>query len=45
MAANIEFSLPTEAFALEETLDTHSGAHIEIERVVADNPDRITPYM
>lgn len=45
MATIIEFSLPTEEFALEETLDTHPGAHIEIERVVADNPDQITPYM
>ena len=45
MATIIEFSFPTEEFALEETLDTHPEAHIEIERVVADDPDRITPYM
>ncbi|WP_336362574.1 helix-turn-helix domain-containing protein [Halalkalicoccus salilacus] len=45
MAAIIEFSLPTEEFALEETLDTHPRAHIEIERVVADDPEQITPYM
>lgn len=45
MAAIIEFSLPTEEFALEDTLDAHPGAHIEIERVVADDPDQITPYM
>ena len=45
MAAIIEFSLPTEEFALKETLDTHPRAHIEIERVIADDPDRITPYM
>ncbi|WP_336364739.1 helix-turn-helix domain-containing protein [Halalkalicoccus salilacus] len=45
MAAILEFSLPTEEFALEKTLNTHPGAHIEIERVVADDPDRITPYV
>ncbi|WP_336364835.1 helix-turn-helix domain-containing protein [Halalkalicoccus salilacus] len=45
MATIIEFSLPTEEFALEETLDTHPGAHIEIERVVANSPDQITPYV
>ncbi|WP_336365449.1 helix-turn-helix domain-containing protein [Halalkalicoccus salilacus] len=45
MATIIEFSLPTEEFALEETLDTLPEAHIEIERVVADDPDRITPYI
>jgi predicted DNA binding protein len=45
MAAIIEFSLPPEAFALEETFNTHPEAHIEIERVVADDPDRITPYV
>jgi predicted DNA binding protein len=45
MAAIIEFSLPTEEFALEETFDTHPGAHIEIERVVADDPEQITPYV
>ncbi|WP_336365044.1 bacterio-opsin activator domain-containing protein [Halalkalicoccus salilacus] len=45
MAAIIEFRLPTEEFALEETLDTHPEAQIEIERVVADDPDKITPYI
>lgn len=45
MAAIIEFGLPTEEFALEETLDTYPGAHIEIERVVANSPDQITPYV
>jgi hypothetical protein len=45
MAAILEFSFPTEEFALYETLDTHPEAHIEIERVVADDPDRITPYV
>ena len=45
MATIIEFSFPTEEFALEETLDTRPGAHIEIERVVADDPEQITPYI
>ena len=45
MAAIIEFTLPTEEFALEETLRTHPEAQIEIERVVADNPEQITPYV
>ena len=45
MAAIIEFTLPTEDFALEEARRTHPEAQIEIERVVADNPDQITPYM
>ena len=41
MAAILEFDLPTEEFALEETLTTVPGTQIEIERVVADDPDRI----
>ncbi|WP_336365382.1 helix-turn-helix domain-containing protein [Halalkalicoccus salilacus] len=45
MGTIIEFRLPTEEFALEETLDTRSEAQIEIERVVADDPDKITPYI
>ncbi|WP_336365220.1 helix-turn-helix domain-containing protein [Halalkalicoccus salilacus] len=45
MATIAEFSFPTAEFALEETLDTHPEAHIEIERVVADNSDHITPYI
>ncbi|WP_336364397.1 helix-turn-helix domain-containing protein [Halalkalicoccus salilacus] len=45
MAAIIEFDLPTEEFALEETLTTVPGTQIEIERVVADDPEQITPYM
>jgi predicted DNA binding protein len=45
MGTIIEFRLPTEEFALEETLDTRPEAQIEIERVVADDPDKITPYI
>ena len=45
MGTSIEFRLPTEKFALEETLNTHPEAHIEIERVVAGDPDKITPYI
>jgi predicted DNA binding protein len=45
MVTIIEFRFPPEEFALEETLNTQPEAHIEIERVVADDPDRITPYV
>ena len=45
MGTIIEFRLLTEEFALEETLDIHPEAQIEIERVVADDPDKITPYI
>ena len=45
MAAIIEFSLPTDEFALQETLSTHPEAQIEIERVIADDPEQITPYV
>ena len=45
MAAIIECHLPTEEFALEETLTTHPEAQIEIEQVVADDPEQITPYV
>lgn len=44
MAAIIELELPTEEFALEETLTRLPEVYIEIERVVADDPDQITPY-
>ncbi|MDL5363084.1 bacterio-opsin activator domain-containing protein [Halalkalicoccus sp. NIPERK01] len=45
MVAIIEFELSAENFALEETLRALPGVHIEIERVVADDPTRITPYV
>lgn len=45
MAAIIELELSPEDFALDETLTTVPEAQIKIERVVADNPDRITPYV
>ena len=45
MVTILELELPTEEFALNKTLTTVSEAHIEIERVVADDPDRITPYV
>ena len=45
MGTIIEFRLPAEEFALEETLNTHPEAQIEIERVVAGDPDKITPYI
>lgn len=45
MATIFEFEVPTNEFALEETLIECPEAVIEIERVVADDPDRITPYV
>ncbi|MFC6906707.1 bacterio-opsin activator domain-containing protein [Halalkalicoccus tibetensis] len=45
MATIFEFEIPTDEFALEETLIECPEAIIEIERVVANDPDRITPYV
>lgn len=45
MAVILEFEIPTDEFALGETLAELPGAVPEIERVVADSPDRITPYV
>lgn len=45
MVTILELELPIEEFALNKTLTTVSEAHIEIERVVADDSDRITPYI
>lgn len=45
MAAIIEFALPPDEFALETTLATLSDVDVEIERVVANSPDQITPYV
>lgn len=45
MASIFEFEIPTAEFALEETLAELPDTVIEIERVVADDPDRITPYV
>lgn len=45
MAAIIEFALPADEFALKHTLTTLPGVEIEIERVVADASEQITPYM
>lgn len=45
MVTILELELPTEEFALNKTLTTVSEAQIEIERVVADDPDRLTPYV
>ena len=45
MAAIIEFELPPEEFALEETLRKLPEVRLEIARVVADAPDQITPYL
>lgn len=45
MAAIIELDLSTEDFALEKTLRTLPEVQVEIERVVADDPTQITPYV
>lgn len=45
MASIFEFEIPTEEFGLQETLTKLPDVLIEIERVVADDPDRITPYV
>ncbi|MFC6906849.1 bacterio-opsin activator domain-containing protein [Halalkalicoccus tibetensis] len=45
MATIFEFEVPTDKFALEKTLTACPEAVIEIERVVADDPDQITPYV
>lgn len=45
MATIFEFEVPTGEFALHDTLVQCPDVDIEIERVVADDPDRITPYV
>lgn len=41
MATIFEFEIPTNEFALEQTLIDCPETVIEIERVVADDPNRI----
>lgn len=45
MATILEFELPPDEFALQEAFKTYPHAEIEIERVVADAPDHLTPYV
>lgn len=45
MATIFEFKVPTEEFALHNTLAALPNVDLEIERVVADDSDRITPYV
>jgi predicted DNA binding protein len=45
MATIIEFELPADEFALHETLTACPDAVFEVERVVATNPEQITPYV
>lgn len=45
MATIFEFEVPTEEFALHDTLAQFPDVEIEIERVVANDPDWITPYV
>ncbi|MFC6906018.1 helix-turn-helix domain-containing protein [Halalkalicoccus tibetensis] len=44
MSVIVECTVPTERFALAETLDRIPGMFIEIERLVAQGPDQIMPY-
>lgn len=45
MATIFKFEVPIDEFALEDTLTRFPEAVIEIERVVATDPDQITPYV
>lgn len=45
MATIFEFEMPTEEVAPHETLIALPNIGSEIERVVTDDPDRITPYV
>lgn len=45
MATILELEVPTNEFVLEATLTACPGAVIEIERVVANDPNQITPYV
>lgn len=44
MSVIVECTVPTERFALAETLDQIPGMLIEVERLVAQGPDQIMPY-
>ncbi|TYL36225.1 DNA-binding protein [Natronococcus pandeyae] len=45
MSTIAELTVPAEEFALGQTLDVTTGLVVEIERVVAYDPDRIMPYV
>lgn len=45
MSVIAEYTVPTESFALSETLTAVPGMAVEIERVVAHSQDRVVPYL
>ena len=45
MATIAEFEIPAAEFALYETMTTCPDATFEVERVVATNPEQVTPYV
>lgn len=45
MSIVADFSVPTEAFCLGETLQTVPTATVELDRLVAHNPDYVMPFV
>jgi predicted DNA binding protein len=45
MSTIAELTIPAEEFALRETLESTTGLAVEIERVVAHDPDHVMPYV
>ncbi|MFC4438356.1 MULTISPECIES: helix-turn-helix domain-containing protein [Natrialbaceae] len=45
MSTIAELTVPAEEFALWQTLDATTGLGVEIERVIAYDPDRVMPYV
>ncbi|WP_306059534.1 helix-turn-helix domain-containing protein [Natronococcus wangiae] len=45
MSTIAELAIPAEEFALWHTLDATTGLDVEIERVVAYDPDHVMPYV
>ncbi|GAB7020238.1 helix-turn-helix domain-containing protein [Halostagnicola bangensis] len=45
MSTIAELTIPTDEFALRETLESVDDVSVEIERVVAHGPDHVMPYV
>ncbi|WP_255167475.1 helix-turn-helix domain-containing protein [Natrononativus amylolyticus] len=45
MSTIAELTIPADEFALSQTLDETDGLEVEIERVVAYDPDQVMPYI
>ena len=45
MATIAEFSIPAEEFALQETLERRPDLEFEVDRVVAQETARVTPFV